>query len=142
MLISLFPNCIFIEINIINIAGTLNTNSYHGVVTPQFIIRDISPDKTTGFTVENLRSVFRCLKSYMSAGYNVINISDITNNLRKMYNCNFGKERIKKALSVFDEINLIKSSVQYNTLTLMPGDCYTGSCDIESSPTYVKTSSR
>lgn len=128
--------------DIINIAGTLNTNSYHGVVTPQFIIRDISPDETTGFTVENLRSVFRCLKSYMSAGYNVINISDITNNLRKMYNCNFGKERIKKALSVFDEINLIKSSVQYNTLTLMPGDCYTGSCDIESSPTYVKTSSR
>jgi len=122
----------------IHIAGTIGSNNYQGIDNAQFIIRDIATDSTSQIDIDNLRCVFRCLRSFINNGVFKIKLTDFSNDLKQRYNCSFGISRIIYSLEIFKEMNLITFERKYNYIVVNAGDKFNKKCNISDSSLFKK----
>ena len=123
--------------DVISIAGNLNINSFRGVDSPQFIVKDIRPGEKSEYKIDNLRRVFLCIKNYVEREKYTFSLTELSNDLKKSGICSFGSVRLKNILKIFDETNLIKARFSNESVSILKGENFSGKCDIENSPTFI-----
>lgn len=123
--------------DVVSIAGNLNINSFRGVDTPQFIVKDIRPGEKSEYTIDNLRQVFLCIKNYIEREKYTFSLTELSNDLKKAGICSFGSVRLKNILKIFDETDLIKARFSNESVSILKGENFSGKCDIENSPTFI-----
>ncbi len=126
----------------VDIAGTLNVNTYNGVKTAQFLIRDIKPTDKCRIDIDNLRILFVCIKNFLASNITDFRINELSDYINREYNRRLGRERIKNMLKIFDELNLINFNVKYDCVKISKGDAYHMKCDIEKSDIYKSISEK
>ncbi len=127
--------------DIVSIAGNLNINSFRGVDSPQFIVKDICPGDKSKYTIDNLRYVFVCLKNYIEKGKYSFSLHELSGDLKKNGKCTFGSVRLKNIFRIFDEAGLINSKITGEIVNISKGEIYSGKCHIEDSPTFIRVQS-
>lgn len=127
--------------DVVSIAGNLNINSFRGIESPQFIVKDICPGEKSSYTIDNLRQVFICLKNYIEKGKYSFGLSELTNDLRKDGRCTFGSVRLRNIIRIFDETGLINSDFSNESVSISEGENFLGKCRIEDSETFIKLQS-
>lgn len=121
----------------ISVAGTININSFRGVDSVQFVIKDIKSCDSTAINAENLRCVFVCIKDYVTKNTFRFRLMDLKERLA-LYGCTLGITKIKTALRIFDELELVKSSLTDDTVTIKRGNNFYSKCNLEDSDIYNK----
>jgi len=117
----------------VSIAGTIGINSYRGCDSAQFVVKDINVCPQSKLNVDNMRSVYRCIKDFIENGKSVFMLNELATHLIKNYGCSIGTTRLKIALDILQELDIINIKEQYNTITAKKGINFSAKCNLESS---------
>ena len=121
----------------ISVAGMININSFRGVDSVQFVVKDIKSCDNTIINAENLRCLFVCTKDYVTKNTFRFRLTELKEKLG-LYGCSLGITKIKTALKIFDELELVKSSLDGDTVTIKRGNNFYSKCNLEDSDIYNK----
>lgn len=121
----------------ISVAGMININSFRGVDNVQFVVKDIKNCDNTVINAENLRYVFICIKDYVTRNTFRFRLTEFKDKLG-IYGCSLGITKIKTALKIFDELELVKSSLDGDAVTIKRGNNFYSKCNLEDSDIYNK----
>ena len=86
---------------------------------------------------DNLRGLFICIKNYVNKNCFKFKISELRENLINM-GFNLGITKIKTALSIFKELELVKSSIDGDVITITRDKNFYSKCNLEDSIIYLK----
>ncbi len=115
-------------------AGNLNINSFRGIDTVQFVIRDIKSEADSP-SDDELRSIFAAIRDYVSKSIFRFKLNDLKKQLmQKGLNTEISK--IKTALIIFKELELVISNIQNSNITIKRGKNFYSKCELEGSATY------
>ena len=119
----------------ISVAGTININSFRGVDNVQFVIKDFKECDKGFITEESLRFIFINIKNYVSKNIFKIKIPELKEKIR-LGGFNMGIGKIKTALNIFKELELISVMFEGDTLHITRGKNFYSKCNLDNSKTY------
>jgi len=122
--------------DMLNIAGTININSFKGTDNVQYIIKDTKVSPQSDFSIENLRCVFIVIKDYLNKSKNRFSLSDLSKDIKNHFNCHFGNIRLKKAIEVLSQVSIIEASLDDEYATVWHGENFNKKTDITESHIY------
>ncbi len=121
----------------ISVAGMININSFRGVDSVQFVIKDIKSCDNTIINADNLRCVFICIKDYVTRNTFKFRLAELKEKLN-ISGCVLGITKIKKALGIFEELELIKFTMDGDVVAIKRGNNFYCKCNLEDSCIYNK----
>ncbi|MBR3933526.1 MAG: single-stranded-DNA-specific exonuclease RecJ [Clostridia bacterium] len=121
----------------ISAAGMININNFRGIDNIQFVIKDIKSSDKTSIDQNNLRGLFVCIKNYVNKNTFKFKISDLREKLFDM-GFNLGITKIKTALNIFKELELVKSSIDGDVITITRDKNFYSKCNLEDSKIYLE----
>ena len=116
-------------------AGILGINTYNGVTTPQFIIRDLHLSESCNLNRTILKYVFKSLKNHILNSRFTVSADRFL-----CTNSNYGTASVMLALKVFKELNIIKYDYNEtkNEFKISAGENFYGKTELTNSDTYLK----
>ena len=128
----------FTKGEVVSVVGSLSTNSFRGVVKPQFIIKDIKySDKARKLTLDELKIIFADIRNKLNDG-----ITHFENETPVMLECRkktkFHSPKIQTAVKILNELDIL--FVEKNTYgyTVTKGVNFDGKTDLNDSATFVQ----
>ncbi len=123
----------------ISAAGNLNLSSFRGIDTVQFVIRDIK-DKDSSPSDNELRAIFVIIRNFINKSVFRFKLCDMKKQLmQKGFNMEIAK--IKTALIIFKELDLVISDIQNGSASIKRGKNFYSKCELNDSTTYKRTRS-
>ncbi len=129
---------IYSEGEFVSVAGTVGINCYRGIESAQFIIRDINSEDKSHLDDNKLRMIFVCIKECLSNNIFTMKYDDISNMIKKRYNCMLGHNKLDYALKIFSELKLIEYKSEYGKACFSKGENYSEKCTLNDSQRYNK----
>lgn len=120
----------------ISVAGNISINSFRGIDTVQFIIRDIKFENAVP-SDDELRGIFSGIKDYVTRSIFRFKLNDLKKQiLQRGINTEISK--LKTAFTIFEELGLISASIQGGFVNIKRDRNFYSKCELDSSPTYRK----
>ena len=118
----------------ISVAGSLGTNTYRGITTPQLLVKDIHQSDLITINKSILKDIFNVIKYYIENNQNTISKSVI----KARCNNKFNIKQIDAALMIYSELNIIKITPEIDNkkVTISKGANYNTKNTLKDSPTY------
>jgi len=121
----------------VSAAGTISINSFRGMDNVQFVIKDIKTCDNSVIDEDTLRQVFVCIKNYIAKNIFRFKLGDFKTLLHNS-GCKLGITKIKTALDIFKELELLKYTVESDNISLTRDKNYYSKCNLEDSKTYLE----
>ena len=121
----------------ISVAGMININTFRGVDNVQFVIRDYKECDKGLINEDSLRCVFSNIKSYISRNVFKIKLSELKEKINTS-GFNLGITKIRIALNIFKELELISFIFEGDTLSVTRGKNFYSKCNLTDSGIYLK----
>ena len=119
----------------ISVAGMININTFRGIDNVQFVVRDYKECDKSYITEEILRCVFRFVKEYITRNIFRIKLSELKEKIISEGH-SLGLTKIKKALNIFKELELITFTIENDTLSVTRGKNFYSKCNLTDSKIY------
>lgn len=120
----------------ISVAGMININNFRGIDNVQFVVKDVKFFDSGVINTENLRCTFVCIKEYVTRNIFRFKLSELRDALHRS-ECMLGITKIKVALDIFNELELVISDIKGDTVTIKRGKNFYSKCKLEDSITYI-----
>ncbi len=120
--------------DLISVTGSLGTNTYRGITTAQFLIKDIHQSDLIIINKSVLKDIFNVIKHYIESNQNTISMSVIRTKCNNKYNF----KQIDTALMIYSELKIIETTSDKDNkkVTILKGVNYNTKNTLKDSPTY------
>ncbi len=125
----------------ISAAGMISINSFKGVDTVQFIVKDIKKCDNTIINSENLRCVFIAVRNYVNSNIFKFKLNDLKEK-SALSGANLGISKLKTALRIFEELGLIVPHIDGDTVAVSRGGNFYSKCNLEDSKIYLEETAK
>lgn len=116
-----------------DICGTLGINTYNNRTSAQFIVRDIRCARKTFFSKDELRALYVILKNNE---FKNCDIQKISYAMSKNYGMNCSKFKIYRMFTVLEELEMIKLSLDGDTVSVEKGENFYNKTDLAKSQIF------
>ena len=119
----------------ISVAGMVNINTFRGIDNVQFVVRDYKECDRGCINEESLRCIFKFIKNFVTRNIFRIKLSELKEKINNEGH-NLGITKIKTALNIFKELELITSTIENDTLSVTRGKNFYSKCNLTDSKIY------
>lgn len=125
----------------ISVAGTININRFRGIDNVQFIIKDFKKCDKSVITEDALRIVFICIKNFVGKNIFHFKLGELKEKINSA-GCNLGISKIKIALDIFKELELLSADFNRDMVSVTRGKNFYSKCSLEDSLIYKKETAK